>query len=170
MAFAKDRMEFNDYPNITFEDDEQNSLNILGKTGYYNPETMGIHVYANNRHPKDMLRSIAHELVHHKQNENGYFSIGGFTGAGYAQKNPHLRKMELEAFRDGNMCFRDWEDGIKEKTPTIYNEWRNNNMSTKEWKNKEEYPNLQIYFKILSHIRKFSILDFSSPNFSTPKG
>jgi hypothetical protein len=34
------------------------------------------------------------------------------------------------------MCFRDWEDGYKQKQQ-VYNEWRTNKMSLKEWKNKE---------------------------------
>ena len=44
------------------------------------------------------------------------------------------------------MCFRDWEDGIKQSKPTIYNEWRINNMSTKKWKNKELMENLSEKF------------------------
>ena len=40
------------------------------------------------------------------------------------------------------MCFRDWEDGLKESKPTIYNEWRINNMSTKKWKNNELMENV----------------------------
>jgi hypothetical protein len=34
------------------------------------------------------------------------------------------------------MCFRDWEDSYKQKQK-VYNEWRTNTMSLKEWKNKE---------------------------------
>jgi hypothetical protein len=44
------------------------------------------------------------------------------------------------------MCFRDWEDGLKQEKPTIYNEWRINTMSTKEWKNKELMENLSEKF------------------------
>ena len=47
-----------------------------------------------------------------------------------------MRKMEQEAYLQGNMCFRDWEDGYKQKQQ-VYNEWRTNTMSLKEWKNKE---------------------------------
>ena len=35
------------------------------------------------------------------------------TGPGYAQEDGHLRELELEAYREGNMMFRDWEDGYK---------------------------------------------------------
>ena len=33
----------------------------------------------------------------------------------YAQENEHMRKMEQEAYLQGNMCFRDWEDGLDDK-------------------------------------------------------
>ena len=33
----------------------------------------------------------------------------------YAQECPHMRKMEQEAYLEGNMCFRDWEDGLDDK-------------------------------------------------------
>jgi hypothetical protein len=108
---------------------------MLAKTGHYDPNTMEIHVFATGRHPKDILRSIAHELVHHNQHMNGELDMRGYSGKGYAQKNPKLRKAEMEA--NDPMLFRDWEDSLKEKENTIYNERRNRKMSLKEWKNKE---------------------------------
>ena len=133
--FGKERLGFQKHPTIFLNHDKRNADNTLGKTGYYDPTSMEIHVFATGRHPKDILRSIAHELVHHNQNENGKFDDAGYSGKGYAQKNPHLRKMEREA--NDPMLFRDWEDSLKEKENTIYNERRNRKMSLKEWKNKE---------------------------------
>ncbi len=43
----------------------------------------------------------------------------GEAGPGYAQSNEHLREMEREAYEEGNLCFRDWEDGIKTNTLTL---------------------------------------------------
>ena len=133
--FAKERLGFQKPPSIFLNHDERNAGNTLGKTGHYDPNTMEIHVFATGRHPKDILISIAHELVHHNQNENGQFDDMGYSGKGYAQKNPHLRNMEREA--NDPMLFRDWEDSLKEKENTIYNERRNRKMSLKEWKNNE---------------------------------
>ena len=134
-GFAKDRLGFKKHPTIFLNHDKRNASNTLGKTGYYDPDTMEIHVFATGRHPKDILRSIAHELVHHNQNERGELNDSGYMGKGYAQKNPHMRKMELQA--NDPMLFRDWEDSLKEKENTIYNERRNRKMSLKEWKNNE---------------------------------
>ena len=64
-------------------------------------------------HIKDILRSLAHEVVHHRQNIRGEFKKKGPTINGYAQSNPHLRKMEREAYLKGNIHFRDWEDNYK---------------------------------------------------------
>ena len=129
-------------PVITLQDDEDNAQNILGKTAHYDPQNKLIVVYVTNRHPKDILRSIAHELVHHGQNLRGEFDKIGTVGEGYAQNDDHLREMEREAYEQGKMCFRDWEDGHKRKMmESIHRQnsfkRRNNTMKVHKWKNNE---------------------------------
>jgi hypothetical protein len=141
-GFAQKRFGFKKPPSLVFDEDQNNANKVLGKTGHYDPNTMEIHVFITGRHPKDILRSIAHELVHHTQHDKGELDQGGYSGQGYTQKNPHLRDMERQAYEMGNLCFRDWEDGLKENHPTIYNERRNRKMSLKDWKNKELGQNL----------------------------
>ena len=135
--YAQQEFGFKKPPTLNLVSDKQNQMKLLGKTAYYDPQNMSISIYVDGRHPKDILRSFAHELVHHTQNENGELETGGYTGQGYAQKNKNLRNMERDAYERGNMCFRDWEDQLKQEKPTIYNERRNYKMSTKKWKNKE---------------------------------
>ena len=120
--FAKDRLGFDKDAKITFASDEENSKNPLGTTAHYNPDNMQVTVYVSGRHPKDILRSVAHELVHHRQNCQGKMDEPRATGPGYAQNDMHLRALEEEAYLEGNMCFRDWEDGYKAKQEvgTIY--------------------------------------------------
>ena len=72
-------------------------------------------LFITDRHPKDICRSFAHELVHHHQNERGDLNMGDASQATYAQDDPHMRKMEMEAYLKGNMLFRDWEDKVKNK-------------------------------------------------------
>jgi len=139
--FAQERMGFRKPPTLNLTSDNKNASKALGRTAYYDPQGMSVTIYTDGRHTKDILRSLAHELVHHTQNENGMLNDSGYHGQGYAQKNKNLRKSEEEAYLKGNMCFRDWEDGLKQDKPTIYNEWRNN-MSTKNWKNNELMENL----------------------------
>ena len=138
MPFARKRMGFNKMPRVFLRDDPQNAQNPLGKTAYYDPAKMSVTLYINGRHPKDVMRSLSHELVHHTQNCNGQFDNVGELGEGYAQNDEHLREMEREAYEQGNLVFRDWEDSIKE---TIYNEslqkGAKNKMSLNDWKNNE---------------------------------
>ncbi len=120
MPFSKKRMGYDQPVNITFETDERNGGDMLGKTAYYNPDDMSVTIFTDYRHPKDMMRSLSHELVHHTQNCRGEFNKEMNVGEGYAQKDEHLRKMEEEAYLVGNMCFRDWEDTYKHDMATNY--------------------------------------------------
>jgi len=138
MPYAKEKIGFKHPPRLFLRQDAKNAANPLGKTAFYDPQAKSVTIYTTNRHPKDVMRSLSHELVHHKQNCDGQFDHVGEMGEGYAQNDDHLRGMEREAYEVGNLCFRDWEDSIK---GTIYNEHLlkgvNNTMSTKTWKNKE---------------------------------
>ena len=142
MPFAQKRMGFHKPPRVFLRDDYENAQNPLGKTAYYDPQQMSVTLYINGRHPKDIMRSLSHELVHHTQNCNGEFDGDTEMGEGYAQNDKHLREMERQAYEQGNLCFRDWEDSIKD---TIYIQNMNvsiqkegkSNMTTKDWKNRE---------------------------------
>lgn len=119
--FAKERFGFDREPRLEFISDEHNSNNILGKTAFYEPGEEKISVYVDKRHPKDIMRSFSHELVHHTQNCNGDLNLDQETGEGYAQENLHLRSMEEQANLYGAMCFRDWEDGYKKANRAFAN-------------------------------------------------
>ena len=138
LPFAQERMGFDKPPRLFVRRDEQNAQNPLGKTAYYDPSAHSVTLYITGRHPKDVMRSLSHELVHHTQNCNGEFDNVGEMGDGYAQNDSHLREMERQAYEIGNLCFRDWEDSIKH---TIYFEHLQKGvekvMSTKNWKNGE---------------------------------
>ncbi len=120
--FAKSRIGFDKDASVNFVSDPQNSVELLGKTAYYDPSQMSVTIYTDRRHPKDILRSVAHELVHHKQNCDGKMDNLNPTTPGYAQEDSHLRGLEEEAYLEGNMCFRDWEDNYKtnQEVKTIY--------------------------------------------------
>ena len=111
-GYAKQQLGFDSNAKCVVRQDNQNAQDIFGKTAYYNPNSKTIVLYITNRHPKDVLRSFSHELVHHHQNDRGDLQ-GMAAEDGYAQSDQHLRKMEMEAYLKGNMLFRDWEDGKK---------------------------------------------------------
>ena len=107
-------MGFKNPAHITFETDLENSKKDLGRTAHYHPGSFTITIYTDRRHIKDILRSMAHELVHHDQNCNGAFEEPFESGPGYAQKDAGMRELERDAYERGNMIFRDWEDTYKQ--------------------------------------------------------
>jgi len=100
-------------PKVVLRKDAENGALTLGRTAYYDPSELTIVLYTSNRHPKDILRSFAHELIHHVQNERGDLHLGDSSDPQYAQNDEHLRKMEKEAYLQGNLLMRDFEDNFK---------------------------------------------------------
>ena len=112
--YAKKTYGFDRDAKIHFVNDAENAEKPFGKTAYYNPQTSEVTVFTTGRHIKDIMRSVSHELVHHAQNCRGAFDGASNVGEqGYAQNDSHLREMEREAYEQGNLCFRDWEDTVK---------------------------------------------------------
>ena len=138
-----DQIGFSRPPTLFLDSDPSNAPNTLGKTAYYDPQTFEIHVYTDGRHPKDMLRSIAHELIHHQQNLEGRLDVGGYHGEGYYLHNEALKELEQEAMLEGNHYLREYEDTLKTQE---------NQMSLKEWKNKELFENLMGKWGIKTNI------------------
>ena len=100
-------------PKLILRQDAENGELTLGRTAYYDPAELTIVLYTTNRHPKDILRSFAHELIHHVQNERGDLHLGDASDPQYAQNDEHMRKMEKEAYLQGNLLMRDFEDNFK---------------------------------------------------------
>lgn len=120
IPFAQKTMGFEQAPQVKFLSNPKNAGNALGKTAYYDPNKRCVALYIDDRHPKDIMRSLSHELVHHTQNLRGDLQdTSGLGEQGYAQADEHLREMEREAYETGNLCFRDWEDGYKKEQGNI---------------------------------------------------
>jgi hypothetical protein len=103
-------------PSLEFVDDDiTNAEDFLGKTAYYNPDTQTIVLYTHGRHPKDIARSYAHEMIHHIQNLEG--RLGDITTTN-TQEDDKLNKLEAEANLKGTMTFRNWTDSLDENTTT----------------------------------------------------
>ena len=142
------KIGFQKPPVMVFDSDPSNQSNVLGKTAYYDPSTLEVHVFVDGRHPKDMLRSIAHELIHHQQNLEGRLDVGGYMGEGYYLKNEAMRELEQEAMKNGNALMREYEDNLKLE--------EKNKMSLKEWKNKELNKQLLKKFGILKEEKEIT--------------
>jgi hypothetical protein len=61
-------LNINEKPALHYKDDKGEGQPSFGGYAPHNKQLM---VYTKHRHPMDILRTVAHELVHHKQNEDG---------------------------------------------------------------------------------------------------
>ena len=112
---AVDKFNIKKAPSLFLKNDVENSNKLFGRTAYYSPNDESIVLYITNRHPKDILRSYCHELIHHIQNERGDLMKGDASSPNYAQEDDHMRKMEMEAYLKGNLLLRDFEDNYKKQ-------------------------------------------------------
>ena len=110
---AKDKFNIQQAPKLVLKQDEENAEQIFGRTAHYNPGEQKIVIFITNRHPKDILRSFCHEMIHHVQNERGDLDMGDASSPTYAQDDDHMRNMEKEAYLEGNLLLRDFEDNFK---------------------------------------------------------
>ena len=147
LPFAQRKMGFDQPVDISFVSDPKNSQEMLGKTAFYDPNTFSVSVYTDQRHPKDILRSLSHELVHHAQNCRGAFDKKPEMGEGYFQNDGYMREMEREAYEKGNMYFREWEETYKKQLQeSIYYSTGDTTMNHKDWKNEALFGRLMESF------------------------
>jgi len=105
-------MNIRPLPKVKFvDDDAENAQNFFGKTAYYDPNNRVIVLYTMNRHPKDVMRSYAHEMIHHEQNCSG--KLQNITTQNTNEEGD-LPEIEREAYEKGNMTFRNWTDTLTE--------------------------------------------------------
>ena len=112
--FVKKGLKIEPYPHVKLHTKEQEGLYI--KTGYYDPETNEVHLFIADRHPKDVLRSFAHELIHHSQNIAG--TLGGYKGQ-TLDGDSILQELESEAYLKGNIYFRKWTEELHPVLPQV---------------------------------------------------
>lgn len=70
-----------DYSVLLTGDKEKHGIKT---TAYFNPNTNELVIYTSGRHPHDICRSIAHEMVHMRQGMHDFYGrkhikdVGGF--------------------------------------------------------------------------------------------
>jgi Zn-dependent peptidase ImmA (M78 family) len=82
LNYCINRLGIQTPPEIEYIND-RNWAKEIRAYGQYDPSNSSLKVYVNNRNLADVLRTFAHELVHHKQNELGIVgnSHAGKTGS-----------------------------------------------------------------------------------------
>lgn len=130
LKFAVKELGIKQLPkSIKFAGSEYASENLT--FGTYDPATDEIVVCKGSRHPVDVLRTLAHELVHHKQREDGE-QLNGEDGSNTeneanAMAGTLMRKFRtihpniFEIFNVGPWGFHtNMEEHIESKMKTIF--------------------------------------------------
>jgi hypothetical protein len=71
VQFCKEELGIEQLPTISFTDDRDWAVG-RHSFGEYNPYKRHLDVYEGNRNMADILRTLAHELTHHRQHELGH--------------------------------------------------------------------------------------------------
>ena len=106
----EEKMNITPLPEVKIKRDPVESADFFGKTAYYDPNVKEITLYVQGRHPKDVMRSFVHEMIHHIQNLEGRIKNINTTNV---NEDEALVELEKEAYMLGNMTFRSWSDKVK---------------------------------------------------------
>ena len=117
VGFCKDELDINELPPVTLRYDKKGGdKNSNIDTTAYQSKDEGVHVYVKDRALVDVLRSLAHELVHHHQlerDEEYYWK--------HIQDNPGIQSgtdLEDEANARAGSLIKDW--GLVHGNKQIY--------------------------------------------------
>lgn len=126
--FASERLGIKSMPTMQLGKED-----ITSSFGGYNPQNKSIVVISKNRHPMDIFRTVAHELVHHKQNEDGKI------GNDIAKEGATGSEFENEANAEAGKIMRWFAKKNPEafKSGYVVEETKANFKKKKEEKNKE---------------------------------
>jgi hypothetical protein len=97
-------------PTVKLDSTAHSRFDPYAPTGHYDFTKNEITLYISNRHCKDILRTLCHELIHVSQYQRDPEGYASFNKGGSLIDNPVLRKTEEEAYKKGNLFFRDWTE------------------------------------------------------------
>jgi len=81
MRTCMNELELEQLPKITLSNNSQEAIDMRSWGGYM-PGKKAIHIVTAKRHPADIFRTLAHELVHYKQDMEGRLKPdSGTTGS-----------------------------------------------------------------------------------------
>lgn len=114
LRFLQDQgQQIEPLPEIVLNKEKQTGDILTNKTGDYQPGKGILTVYSAGRGPKDVLRSFAHEMVHHIQCLEGRL---GNVASESVTDSKELEMLEEEAYQKGNILFRKWTEQENKKS------------------------------------------------------
>jgi len=128
MKHVMGELKLEKLPKISLSNDSQEAVN-MHSWGGYRPSDKSINIVIAKRHPADIFRTLAHELVHYKQDLEGRLKPdSGKTGSedeneansraavimrNFAQAKPNLFEHLISEKQYGNYLFGDKDSGVK---------------------------------------------------------
>jgi 5'(3')-deoxyribonucleotidase len=122
--FCKDQLSLKSSPPIKFVSDTEDTT-----FGYFDNDTKGIVIQNTGRHQMDVMRTVAHELVHYKQDqaydrelngedgspdENQANALAGVILRRWGQKNPTLFTESVDADTQSSVYFTNMQEQLGE--------------------------------------------------------
>jgi hypothetical protein len=102
LPFAVNELELKTVPKIKLHL-RIGSVDDQPSFGSFNSETKIINIAIEDRHPLDILRTLAHEMVHYKQNEETGLKPGaGATGSPEENQAHELAGIVMRNFNKAN--------------------------------------------------------------------
>lgn len=101
--YTCDKLGIDERPKLQYlGSDENGDKNPVNQPSFasYSPSEKLVRISTKNRHPMDIFRSVAHELVHHKQN------LDGRLGKNIAKEGATGSKIENEANSEAGKVMR----------------------------------------------------------------
>jgi len=111
VEYTSKELGLKEVPKVFFSDSKKEAFDNTS-FGHYNPSENKIMVNTAGRHLADILRTLGHEMVHHKQNEDGRLhALAGETGSSFENEANSMAGILLRNFGRSN--------------PTIYEDYEN---------------------------------------------
>ena len=108
--YRSEGVQIDPVPQVNVDYTHRDLLDPFVPTGNYNPATNTITLFVKNRQLKDILRTFAHELVHHNQHITNPETFLAVNKAGKLSENAELSEIEADAYTRGNILFRKWTE------------------------------------------------------------
>jgi hypothetical protein len=102
IQFVKNKLDIDKLPTTSFINDREWATEKKS-FGQYDPNKKHLDVYIGNRNLADILRTLCHELVHHRQNELGkLYNNAGKTGSNIENQANALAGIMMREYGKSN--------------------------------------------------------------------
>lgn len=96
-------------PKIILDNTNQGDDNVYIYTGYFDPTCDSIRIFIYNRAMPDILKTLAHELIHYKQRIDGIIEKSGYSSSNIIDDDK-LVPLEKDAYIKGNKAFEEFKE------------------------------------------------------------